>query len=243
MSFIKNNKMRSSVREYTCDKKLSKEEKSKFIEILQNVPTSNNFFMSSSIIIEDKQTLKKLSEITNQYQIKDCSMFVLFLADFNRLNYILDLRNHENYDKGLNSLLVGTGDSFIAATMIQDAATEMGLGTCFIGGVRGHIEEISQLLKIEGVALPIIGITIGYPLKKSQILKPKQKTTFFEKYDYKLLVENANEYNDNLKNFYNKLGIPNDYFTSAYNSLCRNTEEPDQVIKKCWNLEKNSKEK
>lgn len=179
MSFIENNLKRGSTRDYQIGYEISEEDKEKLIKTIQNAPTSNNYFASSVIVIEDQNTKDKLAEILQQKQVRECSMFFIFLADNNRIDYVLKTKNKNIENKTINSLLLSVGDAFIQATMLQDAATELDLGTCFIGGVRGHISEINRLLKIKNSAFPAVALTVGKAAKKAD-LKPKINRIYYE---------------------------------------------------------------
>ncbi|ADN69108.1 nitroreductase family protein [Mycoplasmopsis fermentans] len=229
MSFIENNLKRGSTRDYQIGYEISEEDKEKLIKTIQNAPTSNNYFASSVIVIEDQNTKDKLAEILQQKQVRECSMFFIFLADNNRIDYVLKTKNKNIENKTLNSLLLSVGDAFIQATMLQDAATELDLGTCFIGGVRGHISEINRLLKIKNSAFPAVALTVGKAAKKAD-LKPKINRIYYEQYSYAQVVDEIVPYNEKLTNYWKNKNIEGDYVNASANYLSKRVSGRDKTI-------------
>ncbi|GAA3328274.1 hypothetical protein GCM10020331_071590 [Ectobacillus funiculus] len=40
----------------------------------------------------------------------------------------------------------------------------MGLGICYIGGLRNNLEEVAKLLNTPKYVIPLFGMTVGYPV-------------------------------------------------------------------------------
>lgn len=85
--------------------------------------------------------------------------------------------------------------------MVHDAALELGLSCCYIGGVRLFANDLAQYLKIKGIATPVVGLTIGYAIRENHV-RPKLNKVFDEKYDLKQLHKNIEEYNKTMANYY-----------------------------------------
>ncbi|CDN50693.1 nitroreductase family protein [Neorhizobium galegae] len=58
-------------------------------------------------------------------------------------------------------------ESFLLATLAAQnalvALESLGLGTCYIGGIRNHPAEVGELLGLPPEALAVFGMTVGYP--------------------------------------------------------------------------------
>ena len=54
-------------------------------------------------------------------------------------------------------------DVALAAQNATLAAESMGLGACYIGGLRNELEEVSKLLKLPHHVIPLFGLTVGHP--------------------------------------------------------------------------------
>ncbi|VEU78060.1 nitroreductase family protein [Mycoplasmopsis columbinasalis] len=224
MSFIVKNKLRNSAREYDLAQQPLKAEALKAIlETIQNAPTSNNFFSSSVVVVTDTKLLAELGQILKQKQVSEAGAFLIFLADFNRLAHITAKTNYKE-KLTQNDLLVAFGDAFIQATMAQDAATELGLGTCFIGGVREHIDKIKELLNVTGIAFPAVGLTVGVPKKVAHTAKPKLNRVYQNTYNQEVLADEIKAYDEVIKNYYQEHGINGDYSNYAAEYLTKKHE-------------------
>lgn len=69
--------------------------------------------------------------------------------------------------EGIDAALVGAIDASLASQNLVIAAESMGLGVCYIGGVRDAIIEISELLDIPDYVFPVFGLVVGYPAKRN----------------------------------------------------------------------------
>ncbi|VEU76720.1 nitroreductase family protein [Mycoplasmopsis columbina] len=240
MSFIEKNKLRNSVRNFNSEKELTEQQINNILEAVKNAPTSNNFFVSSAIVVKDKDLLEKISLTLKQKQIYTSGFFIVFLADFNRLDYIL---NNEkiHYEPTINDLLIATGDAFIQATSAQDAAIEEGLGTCFIGGVREYISELKDLLNIEGNAFPVIGLVIGNMVEQPVSSKPKLNRIYLNNYKKDVLANEIKEYDATLNEYWKVRNIDGDYSKYSTNYLKNSNEKSklvENIILKNFNLKK-----
>lgn len=74
--------------------------------------------------------------------------------------------------EGIDAALVGAIDASLAAQNLVIAAESMGLGVCYIGGVRDGIIKISELLDIPEYVFPVFGLVVGYPNERNDI-KPR----------------------------------------------------------------------
>lgn len=61
------------------------------------------------------------------------------------------------------AFIVATVDAALAAQNAAVAAESMGLGICYLGGLRNHIEAVSELLGLPSLVYPVFGMTIGRP--------------------------------------------------------------------------------
>lgn len=203
-SFINDQLKRTSVRSYK-DKPLEKIELNLLKKVINSVPTSINAQAFSAIFIQDKKILKTFSELNwGQSHLHECSVFILFILDSNRIKMSAEMHNDKNaldHIQSLEHYTVCVGDAYIAAQAASDAAISMGLGTCFIGGVRTYSEKICQLLNLPDYTMPIVGLTVGYPNQKNDI-KPKINKVYDEKYSIEKVKEELDEYNLLMSEYY-----------------------------------------
>lgn len=157
-----------SVREFE-DKPLSEEQIKLLVQSAQAASTSN-FVQAYSIIgVSDKSIRRELSKIaSNMGYVEKTGQFFVFVADLAR-----NKRIAEAYEASVDSLettekfLVSVIDAALAAQNMAVAAESMGLGICYIGGLRNDSKKVSDLLHIPDYAIPLFGLTVGYPQQNS----------------------------------------------------------------------------
>ncbi|WP_415078380.1 nitroreductase family protein [Pseudomonas cerasi] len=63
----------------------------------------------------------------------------------------------------LESLLLGTIDSALAAQNAVVALESLGLGSVYIGAIRNDIEGVAKELGLPPQVYPVFGLCVGYP--------------------------------------------------------------------------------
>lgn len=216
---------RQSIRSYH-DKALTEEEIEILTDVLNTSASSINGFQSSVIIVTDKKIKKEIFKLTGanetQNHIHENGALFIFVADFNRI--LLSTKMHKaKYEQNhINDLLVGLGDAFIQATRLENAAHEMGLGTCYIGGIRGNtnsIKEIKNLLNITGKAFAVVALTVGKIKNANSILKPKINRVYSEKYDLNKIEKEIKEYDSKIESFWKEIGLDYGNYSSTVSNF------------------------
>ena len=166
---------RRSIRRYEREP-VTQEQMDFIFEAIRNPPTSYNGQQFSVIDIDDQELKLKLYELTGQKQIKTCSRFLAFCADFHKITLMSGVKDvaMPPFTSTADGLIVGTVDAALAMMSAVTAAGALGLGTCCIGYARTAAPaEISSLLRLpQGVYL-VCGLAIGVP-REMPDLKPKQ---------------------------------------------------------------------
>lgn len=166
---------RRSIRRYERER-IPAEALDTIYEAIRNTPTSYNGQQFSVIDVSDQAIKEQLYEIVGQKQIKTCSHFLLFCADFNKIATIAEAKgiNMPEFTKTLDGIIVGTVDAALAMMSAVVAAESFGLGTCCIGYARTAAPEaVSILLNLPKYTYPVCGLAIGVP-REMPDLKPKQ---------------------------------------------------------------------
>ena len=158
-----------SVRSFT-NRKLTQEQVEELVVSAQSASTAS-FLQAYTIIgIEEEEEKKKISKLAGDHAfITEGSHFFIFCADLQRhfaLSKELKIDIQPTLD-GIDAILVGSIDATLAAQNMTIAAESMGLGVCYIGGVRDNIEKISEILNLPEYVFPIYGLVIGYPNEKN----------------------------------------------------------------------------
>ncbi|MEY2195475.1 oxygen-insensitive NADPH nitroreductase [Neobacillus sp. BF23-41] len=150
------------------DKPLTEEQIKTIVTSAQAAATSS-FIQAYSIIgVKDKAKKKKLAEIAgNQEYVEKNGHFFVFCADLYRHN-IIGEKEQKDVTPSIEStekFMVALIDASLAAQNAAIAAESLGLGICYIGGIRNNLEEVKKLLKTPERVIPLFGLAVGVPTK------------------------------------------------------------------------------
>ncbi|MDQ0162681.1 oxygen-insensitive NADPH nitroreductase [Aeribacillus alveayuensis] len=191
------------------DKQLTDEQIHTIVKCAQAASTSSYMQAYSIIGIKDIEKKKKLAEIAgNQAYVEHNGHLFIFCADLHR-HEVAGEMEQVDVSTSLEStekFMVALIDATLAAQNAALAAESMGLGICYIGGIRNNSEQVSELLKLPNRVIPLFALTVGYPAKMSG-QKPRLPLTHIyheEVYEqdqghYKQLL---NEYNETISQYY-----------------------------------------
>ncbi|PTL40249.1 oxygen-insensitive NADPH nitroreductase [Alkalicoccus saliphilus] len=196
-----------SIRKFK-DQPLNDEQISQLVEAAQMASTSS-FVQAYTIIgVKDPEKKKKLAEIAgNQQYVAENGHFFVFCADFHRHQAAGELEGIDVSEaiESTEKLVVGITDASLAAQNCAVAAESMGLGICYIGGLRNDIQATADLLNLPEHVFPVFGMCVGYPDAEPSIKPrlPKAGVYFEDSYpsEEKHFVELEN-YNDTTAAYY-----------------------------------------
>lgn len=166
---------RRSIRRYEREP-LTSDQLDFIFQAIRNTPTSYNGQQYSVIDISDQSLKEKLYELTGQKQIKTCSHFLAFCADFHKIALMAAEKEVQmpHITQTVDGLILGTVDASLAMMSAVAAAESLGLGTCCIGYARTAAPEaISKLLALPQGVFLVCGLAIGVP-RELPDLKPKE---------------------------------------------------------------------
>lgn len=63
--------------------------------------------------------------------------------------------------------MVSLIDAALAAQNMSIAAESMGLGICYIGGIRNELDKVTEVLQTPDHVLPLFGLAVGHPANLS----------------------------------------------------------------------------
>lgn len=154
-----------SVRNYKKEP-LSEEQVRLLVESAQSAATSS-FLQTYSIIgVTDPAKRQALSEVGRSQQcIVDAGHFFVFCADLHRHEMAAEMHKTD-VSKSLEStetFMVAIIDAALAAQSMVIAAESMGMGICYIGGLRNDARRVSDVLNLPDRVVPVFGLCVGYP--------------------------------------------------------------------------------
>lgn len=131
----------------------------------QSAASSSNLQTWSVIAVEQFDRKVQLATLaSNQVHIRECPLFLVWLADLSRLTHIASQRGLPY--EGLNYLemfLMAAIDASLAAQNAAIAAESLGLGTVYIGAMRNKPEAVAEVLHLPPHAFAVFGLCVGYP--------------------------------------------------------------------------------
>ncbi|MFT4543504.1 MAG: FMN reductase (NADPH) [Planctomycetota bacterium] len=102
----------------------------------------------------------------NQAQVQEAGAFFVLCGDQRRHKLLAERAGSPRSDNLETSLLAIT-DACLFAQNLTLAFESMGLGCCYIGGLRTRLQEVDRLLELPQGVLPLFGICVGEPLDRS----------------------------------------------------------------------------
>lgn len=167
----------TSVRQYT-DKPVSLQDRTRILEAAFAASSSCFLQLVSIVRVTDAALRQTLFEASgSQPQVLSAPEFWVFCADYHRDQLVC-----ENADLGWTEQLVTASlDVGICAQNAMAALESFGLGGCFIGGIRNHIEDVDQALGLPQNVVPLLGLAFGHPAYFNEV-KPRlpQSVTVME---------------------------------------------------------------
>ncbi|KAL3492061.1 Nitroreductase-like protein [Aspergillus germanicus] len=99
----------------------------------------------------------------NQSLLHTAPLFLIFCADLHRMSSLATKYNQPGKPlENLDMLLTATIDASIAGQNVAIAAEALGLGICYVGGVRNCAAELTELLRLPPRVFALFGIAVGY---------------------------------------------------------------------------------
>lgn len=191
------------------DKQLTDEQIKTIVACAQAASTSS-FIQAYSIIgIKDKEKKRKLAVIAgNQEYVAENGHLFVFCADLSRHELIGEMEGKDVLAsiESTEKFMVALIDATLAAQNAAIAAESMGLGICYIGGIRNKLEDVKELLKTPIRVVPLFAMTVGYP-EKINAQKPRlpfEHIYHEEEYeqDQDIYLRQLQEYNQVISNYY-----------------------------------------
>ncbi|MGO4544666.1 oxygen-insensitive NADPH nitroreductase [Paenibacillus sp. 2TAB23] len=222
-----------SIRSY-LDKPLTEEQIHTIVQSAQAASTSSYVQAYTIIGITDQEVKGKLAELAgNQAYVAKNGHFFVFCLDLHRLELAAELNGEltEKMEQTLSStemFMIGLIDTALAAQNAAVAAESMGLGICYIGGLRNELPAVAKLIHTPERVIPLFGLSVGFPSNHSD-LKPRLPIlNVYHENSYNLnqeqLAQQLREYDRDISSYYAERtnGARNDRWTESMSKLLQN---------------------
>jgi len=196
----------------------------------QSAASSSNLQPWSVIAVEDPARKARLAALSgNQRQILDAPLFLLWIVDHHRLTRIGEaLGTTAEGLHFLESFILGAVDTSLAAQNAIIALESIGLGSCYIGGIRNHPAEVVDELGLPSQAFALFGLTVGYPDPAAPAsVKPRlpqEAVLFRERYDAAGSAPAIAAYDQRLRQFQHEQRMPERDWTEQASQRVRGAE-------------------
>lgn len=136
----------------------------------QRAPTSSNLQMYSVVMITNPEDRRRMQAYCGGHaHVSQAPVFLTWCADLSRLDRICKAREITHQSGNVENFLLAVVDAVIAAQNAGLAAESLGLGFCYIGAIRNNPEEVIRLLNLPPLVFPVVGMTVGWPVKPPRI--------------------------------------------------------------------------
>ena len=158
----------TSVRDYT-DEPVDEAMRERILQAAFSASSSCFLQLVTVIRVTDPALRQVMFEASgNQPQVLSAPEFWVFCADYHRNAQLCpqaDLGWSEQF-------LTGTLDVGVCVQSAMTALEALGLGGCFIGGLRNHIADVDRALGLPHNVYPVLGLAFGHPAYRNEI-KPR----------------------------------------------------------------------
>ncbi len=101
--------------------------------------------------------------------VRKAPVFLVFLANGRRIRKIAAQRDKPFANDHLDAFFNAVVDTGIVLGQFLVAAEAAGLGCCPISVIRNHASEVSRLLRLPDLVIPVAGLCLGYPADEGEI--------------------------------------------------------------------------
>ncbi|MFT6625769.1 MAG: nitroreductase [Cycloclasticus sp.] len=165
-------KSHRSIRKFT-DQAVSDELINEIVACGQAAASSSNVQATTVIRIRDGEKRTKLAELAGgQPYVASAGAFLVFCADLHRSKLACELQAGDFSEGMTEHFIIATVDVALFAQNCVVAAESLGLGICYIGGLRNNPQEVSELLELPNQVYPVFGLCLGYPGQNPEV-KPR----------------------------------------------------------------------
>ena len=200
-----------SIRKFT-DRKIDDDLFRELVRAGQSAATSSHVQAVTLIHVKDEGNRNRIAELAGgQPYIASCSHFVVFCADMKRIFDACARAGTEVKEGMTEQFIIATVDAALMAQNVAVAAESVGLGICYIGGIRNNPAEISSILKLPKHVYPVFGFCMGYADQAPE-LKPRLPVEAILKEDYYDDSEDAalvDSFDETMRAYYQKRSSAN----------------------------------
>lgn len=145
---------------------------------------TSSFLQGATIVrVRDAEKREKIAELAgNQRYVASAAEFMVFCADLKRAGNWCREYGKPFAGDFTEHFIIATVDVALMAQSMVCAAESVGLGICYIGGIRNNPGPVSELLALPKGVYPVFGLCLGYPAQDPEV-KPRLPLSVIVKQD------------------------------------------------------------
>jgi len=171
----------------------------------QAAATSSNVQATTVIQVSNPDAREQLAAFAGgQKYVATAGAFFVFCADLKRSAQACALQGGD-FSQGMTEhFIIATVDVALFAQNCVVAAESLGMGICYIGGLRNNPADVSSLLKLPENVYPVFGLCIGYPEQDPEVKPrlPMDAVLMHEQYDSSALAPGIDTYDEHIREYY-----------------------------------------
>ena len=154
-----------SVRAFAPDQPLAEGTLEWLVAAAQSAASSSNLQTWSVVAVEDTDRRARLSALVgDQASLREAPLVLVWIADLARLRALAAYHQAPlGGEPYLDTFLMAVIDATLAAQNAAAAAESLGLGTCYIGGIRNRSEAVAEELGLVPGTFAVFGLVVGHP--------------------------------------------------------------------------------
>jgi len=197
-------KSHRSIRKFT-DKNVSDEQVAEIVCCAQAAATSSNVQATTVIRVRDKDRRKQLAACAGgQPYVAEAPVLLMFCADLARPAEACQTGGGQFHPGMTEHFMIATIDVALAAQNAVVAAESLGMGICYIGGIRNNPQEVADLLALPDQVYPVFGLCLGFPAQDPEVKPrlPLKAVLHEEKYDCQRTTDGISAYDPIVREYY-----------------------------------------
>ena len=171
----------------------------------QAAATSSNVQAVTAIHVTKPEARAELAALAGgQRYVTTAGAFLVYCADLRRPMNACVSQGGQFSEGMMEHFLIASIDVALAAQNTVVAAESLGLGICYIGGLRNNPVEVSKLLELPQQVYPVFGLCLGYPDQDPDVKPrlPVDAVLMKDVYDESSQEQLLNQYDDQVRHYY-----------------------------------------
>ena len=193
-----------SIRKFTAEP-ISEEMLAAIIRSGTSAATSSNLQGTTVIRVRKPDTRDAIAALAGgQTYVATAAAFCVWCADLHRSSIACEMGGGVFRPGMTEHFIIATIDVALAAQNAAVAAESLGLGICYIGGIRNDPQQVSELLRLPDQVYPVFGMCLGWP-DQDPAQKPRLPlaATFMEEvYDDSDCRQQIAAYDEQMRTYY-----------------------------------------